>query len=808
MLRLEFSAGAGSPPHAHQEIELLYVTEGRVQVIVEGETTRLQKGGMIVVNSFQRHSFAAEENTLITHFVIDYVALLEKLNWSSLFLDCNSMKETDPLEALRYENLRKMITQIQNFYYQKRDEKIFLLESLYYQLLYHLTSNFSSEIFGEEEDRKEEQRSAILEKYLKQNFFRQITLNDLAEQFHLSPAYLSRYFKKQMGMNFLDYLNQIRTSYAAEEIGRTNQSFTQIACNMGFSNITSFNKFFKKAYGVTPSEYRRKKRIEAYDREEGEKNRCVVPRLLSENFDEFNLGDMAVEQAVLIQDNQTEMIRRNWNMVINIGTISQLISYGIRNHLIMLHDELHFRYARIWGLYDEDSDLIDFERKKIANYSTLDAALDFLLEHQIKPHIELGPKAKKIVGTDRGRIYMSKAFALYESDEVLLEITRGILVHLVNRYGMEEVECWRFELWAEESLFFSDTTKENIELYVKTYLPKFDLVAREFRKLVPGIQIGGCGLPSAFGQGVMKYLIREWEKDSHELPDFVSMSVYPYSLRWVTEAEKGIDDEKIADRYISSTFMCRTISAMKTILEQSRLKDCKFYVTEWNLSIVSNNYVNDTCLKGAYIVQNLIDNIGNCDVMAYWGGTDLFVQHAGMTKCLNGAGALLSRYGIRKPAWYAFDFMNSLGKRMFARSDNYVVTDNNHGNWSIVCHNYTHLNYKYFLLEEGVLEVNEMQEIVLDTKRLKLTFMLPGTENELYRIRIWSINSEHGSALNEWIRMGCPEEMNKEDIEYLKAVSAPQMKIIDIAVKNGGLMIESLLEQNEIQLIQAMKLVR
>lgn len=81
-------------------------------------------------------------------------------------------------------------------------------------------------------------------------------LNTLAEQFHLSPNYLSKIFKEQTGQSILDFINQCRLEQAAFYLEHTDLNIDTIAQKVGFSHTTYFIKKFREKYGVTPKNYR------------------------------------------------------------------------------------------------------------------------------------------------------------------------------------------------------------------------------------------------------------------------------------------------------------------------------------------------------------------------------------------------------------------------------------------------------------------------------------------------------------------------------------------------------------------------
>ena len=79
----------------------------------------------------------------------------------------------------------------------------------------------------------------------------------VAEELHTNHSYLSTLFKKEMGVGFSDYLNEVRLKRSQDLLSSTGLSMVEIALRSGFESQSYFTKNFKKKYGMTPSQYRR-----------------------------------------------------------------------------------------------------------------------------------------------------------------------------------------------------------------------------------------------------------------------------------------------------------------------------------------------------------------------------------------------------------------------------------------------------------------------------------------------------------------------------------------------------------------------
>ena len=94
-------------------------------------------------------------------------------------------------------------------------------------------------------------------RYLQEHLAEEISLNILAEEFHLSSQYISQLFKNEIGVNFLAYLTNIRMENAKKLLISTSLSIGEISNQCGYGDYRVFTKAFKKVEGSTPLQYRR-----------------------------------------------------------------------------------------------------------------------------------------------------------------------------------------------------------------------------------------------------------------------------------------------------------------------------------------------------------------------------------------------------------------------------------------------------------------------------------------------------------------------------------------------------------------------
>ena len=106
--------------------------------------------------------------------------------------------------------------------------------------------------------KKKQSRYTEIEDYIKENYWRHITIKELSSLFYIHPVYLGQMFKKQSGLNFNEYLHRLRIEEAIKQLKWPNAKLNKIAENIGYRQYYNFLKYFKKYKGMTPKEYRDK----------------------------------------------------------------------------------------------------------------------------------------------------------------------------------------------------------------------------------------------------------------------------------------------------------------------------------------------------------------------------------------------------------------------------------------------------------------------------------------------------------------------------------------------------------------------
>ncbi len=780
--------------HFHDDIELFYVLEGMAVLTVEDEIFSMNQEDFVIINSGKWHAYTASEDILLGIFTISYSMLSDMINRSFLIYWCNSV--IDKSEA--YQDVRRITRNIFNQCFGNREEGKIYLISLFYSLLHVLNGNFllspKDKRFEAERNRFDDRTNEIIH-YIRSNYNRDISLRDLSKKLYLTNSYLSKYIKKQLGVSFVNYLNTIRLQHAVSDLLYKNTSIMRTALDNGFPNVAAFNKTFKEMYHMTPSSYQKKYKSRYKDGKKQKDNNELIQERLNDYFEKNPIvtSNSRTEQNIGADAASAESYNKSWNKMINMGAAPDLLKSDMQEHILMLKNKLQFRYIRFWDAFSPEM----YINMKAAcgqyNFDRLDRVLDFLVSNGIRPYMELGNKPKKLLSNLYSVLIEEEIEIRADTIEELEAFINSFTIHLINRYGIEELEAWYFEIWKEEMEAGKAVRVKPVQSD-EDYLKVFDMIAGTMKAYSPNFRIGGAGLGIRFGQKNFKETLVKW-KAEHILPDFLTLYCYPF-------VPGEVEGEQITKHSTDRSYVKNQLIMARELMEEIDFQVAELHVTEWSSTVSNRNILNDHCNKGAYIIKNMIDSIGLADVTGYWVGSDLFADYYDSQAILNGGCGLITKDGISKPAFYAMEFLNNMGKKLIQKGDSYMITYCGHSNYGIICHNYKHYNYNYYLHMEDEIRIKEINRMFADRDKIRLRFQIKNVKNGKYLIKIHYINRYYGSVQDEWVRMDLITAANKEEIEYLKRVCTPRLSVKRCEVKDTVLSIEAELEPNEIQFIR------
>lgn len=136
------------------------------------------------------------------------------------------------------------------------DKMISFFSLLKLMCLSEKRSSLCSEDYKQAYDERGNKKMTDVYLYVRENYFKPVSLGQISKIVKMTPFTFSRFFKKNSGTGFVEYLNRVRTNKACYLLRETEYHIYDIAIECGFGSISNFNKQFKKCEGFSPRQYR------------------------------------------------------------------------------------------------------------------------------------------------------------------------------------------------------------------------------------------------------------------------------------------------------------------------------------------------------------------------------------------------------------------------------------------------------------------------------------------------------------------------------------------------------------------------
>ena len=268
-------AGILVPAHWHHSLEILLIESGGMTVTLNDARLSLHAQDFVLINSGDLHSTNCPEHSRVRVLQIPYPFLkqnipeYDRLRFRSgpcgapgtdaafrhLLRSLQGCRETDGLSAPSISSSARSLH----------------FKSLLYELLSLCVSSYLLPEEEREQSLSDTERARLITvtDYVNAHYSEPVSLRGAAAAVALNPEYFCRFFKKNMGITFLEYVSQVRFSHVCQDILHTDQSVTDILSRHGFTNYKLFRRMFRETYGCTPSAKRREAASAASGHERG-----------------------------------------------------------------------------------------------------------------------------------------------------------------------------------------------------------------------------------------------------------------------------------------------------------------------------------------------------------------------------------------------------------------------------------------------------------------------------------------------------------------------------------------------------------
>jgi len=449
-----------------------------------------------------------------------------------------------------------------------------------------------------------------------------------------------------------------------------------------------------------------------------------------------------------------------WQDCVGAGRVAEGLRAGWRQQLDECHRELGFKYIRMHGLLQDELGVYSegADGQPRYNWQYLDDVYDFLLSIGMKPFVEFGfmPNA---LASGKGKIFWWNANVTPPNDYAKWDgLITALVKHWTERYGESEVATWRFEIWNEPNypgFWHPPTNTAPRDAYFQLY----EHTARAVKSVSPNYLVGG---PAGAGPVWTKELIELCQKTNLPI-DFISYHAYGLG-----GGPSGLDEYGNQKLYLSPNLhsVADIVNSQRPIITKSPRPELPIHITEWSASYSPRDPIHDSYFSAAFMLEQL-RRTESVSSMSYWIFTDIFEENGPSPRPFHGGFGLINYEGIRKPAFWAYKFLASLGETELTNADesSYVCTDTN-GGVQVLLWDITHptdgkvSNQDYFFKPQPTREKVEVT--------VKLKNLSPGN----YRLQIFQIGYQHNDPYSRYLEMGSPADLSRAAVAELKNLSA------------------------------------
>jgi xylan 1,4-beta-xylosidase len=323
------------------------------------------------------------------------------------------------------------------------------------------------------------------------------------------------------------------------------------------------------------------------------------------------------------------------------------------------------------------------------------------------------------------------------------ELVRRFTAHLVERYGIDEVSQWYFEVWNEPNIdFWSGRPKQ------ATYFKLYDHTAQAVKAVSPRLRVGG---PSTAQAAWVEAFLAHAARRGVPV-DFVSSHVYANDT-----ADNVLHSAEHVPR---DRMVCRAVQKVHDEIARSPMPGLPFILSEFNASYANEPNVTDSVFMGPWIATTVSRCAGLVDLMSYWSFSDVFEEQGVVKTPFYGGFGLLAEHGIPKPAFNAFALLHKLGERRL-QVDSEAALATRRADGSIVI-----ALWNYAPPEATGPRYRAESETGFPAKRFAVHV---GAASPDARVRLWRLDANHGNVVKAFDVMGRPDFPSSAQIEQLRA---------------------------------------
>ena len=451
-----------------------------------------------------------------------------------------------------------------------------------------------------------------------------------------------------------------------------------------------------------------------------------------------------------------------WEQTFGSGRAILALRDSYRHDLRTVKEATDLKSIRFHAIFHDEVGLYDPGRRtqnpglaavaandpSIYNFNYVDQIYDGLLDVGVRPFVELSFMPRKLAA-DPSAIHPfwyhpvvspPKDYADWDA------MIRAFAQHLVDRYGIDEVATWKFEVWNEPNLdFWAGNPRQ------ATYFELYDHTARALKSVSPRLQVGGPATAQA--AWVTPFLAHV--HDNNIPIDFVSTHVYGNDT---ADNVFGTNESIPRDQMVY-----RAVRKVHDQIAASPLPHLPLIFSEYNASYANEPNITDSVYMGPWLANTIRLCDGLAENMAYWAFSDVFEEQGVVRTPFYGGFGLLAANNIPKPTLNIFRALHKLGDRRIALdSDSALATTTAAHGLVLALWNYAPPTGTGATYTKPTGPAGPAKIFHLEIKSA------PSSD-----VAVWRVDEDHGNVLKAFDAMGRPPaSLTRDQIAKLQTAGA------------------------------------
>ncbi|HEX5284146.1 MAG TPA: cellulase family glycosylhydrolase [Bryocella sp.] len=456
-----------------------------------------------------------------------------------------------------------------------------------------------------------------------------------------------------------------------------------------------------------------------------------------------------------------------WEKTFGSGRAILSLRESYRTDLTTVKEATDFDSIRFHAIFEDEVGLYDPDRRTIEfaqtagktgtashdtsayNFSYINQIYDGLLARHVRPYVELSFMPKKLAA-DPNKLHPFWYHPVVSPPKDYAEwdaMIRAFAQHLVDRYGIDEVANWKFEVWNEPNLdFWGGEPKQ------ATYFELYDHTARAIKSVSPRLQVGGPSTAqAAWVTPFLKHV-----KEANVPIDFVSTHVY------ANDTAKDVFGT--SEQIPRDEMVYRSVKKVHDQIASSPFPNLPLIFSEYNASYANEPDVTDTDYMGPWLANTIRQCDGLVSNMAYWSFSDVFEEQGVVRSPFYGGFGLIAADSIPKPSLNVFRALHKLGtQRIHVDSDSVLATKVADRSLAVALWDYAPPDGTgpHYTMPGGPAGPSKVFTVSLEH--------VPADAG----VEIWRVDDDHGNVIKAFNAMGRPAgDLTQRQIEELRAAGA------------------------------------